>query len=113
MTKVLKDDRINHFFDGVEVARLRDHQKAFLTAALGGPNTYTGKDLAEAHKQLAASGFDDAHFDAAAGHLNDTLEDLSVPHELISEVMAIVESTRADVLKQVKNLDCSIKAMPA
>lgn len=82
------------------MARQRDHQKAFLTAALGGPNTYTGKDLGEAHKQLAASGLDDAHFDAAVGHLNDTLEDLSVPHELISEVMAIVESTHADVLNR-------------
>ncbi|WP_233258292.1 group 1 truncated hemoglobin [[Phormidium] sp. ETS-05] len=34
--RVLADDRINYFFDGVDMEQQRKHQKGFLTFAFGG-----------------------------------------------------------------------------
>lgn len=96
--KVLADPHIAHFFETVDMKRQRIKQKAFLTMAFGGPVNYTGKDMRRAHAPLVEKGLDDSHFDAVAGHLQATLQDLNVAPALIGEVMAIAESTRADVL---------------
>jgi two-component system chemotaxis sensor kinase CheA len=98
--KVLADDRISHFFDSVDMDAQRAKQKAFLTMAFGGPNSYTGKDLRAAHAPLVARGLDDSHFDAVAEHLQATLDELGVPGELSEQVMAIAASTRDDVLSK-------------
>lgn len=96
--KVLADDRIKHFFNDVDMEHQAAKQKAFLTFAFGGPNSYTGKDMRDAHAHLIAKGLDDSHFDAVMENLGATLQELKVPGELISEAAAIAESTRSDVL---------------
>lgn len=93
--KVLTDPVIMHFFDDVDMERQIGKQKAFLTMAFGGPNNYTGKDMREAHKHLDLT---DEHFNAVAGNLKSTLEELNVAGELIDQVMAIAASTHDDVL---------------
>ncbi len=98
--KVLADDSISHFFDDVEMDEQRAKQKAFLTMVFGGPNEYTGKDLRSAHAPLVKKGLDDSHFDAVAGHLQATLEELSVPADLVSEIITVAASTRDDVLNR-------------
>jgi len=98
--KVLADDRINMFFEGVDMEKQAAKQKAFLTMALGGPHNYTGKDMREGHKHLVEKGLNDSHFDAVMENLGATLKELGVPDELISEAAAIAESTRADVLNK-------------
>ncbi|MEQ6341241.1 MAG: group 1 truncated hemoglobin [Gammaproteobacteria bacterium] len=96
--KVLNDDRISSFFEGVDMDKQAAKQKAFLTMAFGGPHNYTGKDMRAAHAPLVERGLNDSHFDAVAEHLQATLKELNVPAELIAEVMAIAGSTRNDVL---------------
>ncbi|HSR54610.1 MAG TPA: group 1 truncated hemoglobin [Alphaproteobacteria bacterium] len=96
--KVLADPSINRFFEGVDMAKQRAKQKAFLAYAFGAPLPYSGKDLADAHAHLVADGLDDGHFDAVAGHLLATLQELGVPEDLAGEVMAITASTRDAVL---------------
>ena len=98
--KVLADDRISHFFDSVDMDAQRAKQKAFLTMAFGGPNSYTGKDLRAAHAPLVARGLDDSHFDAVAEHLQATLDELGVAADLSEQAMAIAASTRDDVLSK-------------
>ena len=68
--------------------------------AFGGPVKYDGKDLRQAHAHLVARGLNDSHFDAVAGHLQSTLKELGVANDLIAEVMALVGSTRNDVLNR-------------
>jgi hemoglobin len=97
-TKVLADDHISHFFQAVDMQKQRSKQKAFLIFAFGGPNKYTGKSMREGHAHLVERGLTDSHFDAVVGHLGSTLKELNVGDELISEVAAIAESTRDDVL---------------
>jgi hemoglobin len=43
-------------------------------------------------------GLTDEHFDAVAGHLKATLEELEVEAGLIDEVIELVGGTRAEVL---------------
>lgn len=98
-SKVLVDDRIKHFFEGIPVDRLRDHQKKFLTVAFGGPNNYSGRGMKAAHsKMVKEMGLTDLHFDAVMEHLGATLTELNVPADLIGEAAAIAESTREAVL---------------
>ena len=96
--KVLADDRISDFFDGVDMDKQAAKQKAFLTMAFGGPNNYTGEDMRKGHAHLVARGLNDSHFDAVVENLGGTLQELGVPDALIGEVAAIAETTRNDVL---------------
>lgn len=96
--KVLADERINKFFEGVDMDRQAAKQKAFLTMAFGGPHNYTGKDMREGHAHLVKNGLNDSHFDAVMENLGATLQELNVPEELIKQAAAIAESTRNDVL---------------
>jgi hemoglobin len=96
--KVLADDRISDFFDGVDMDKQAAKQKAFLTMAFGGPNNYTGEDMRKGHAHLVARGLNDSHFDAVVEDLGGTLKELGVADELIGEVAAIAETTRNDVL---------------
>ena len=96
--KVLADDRINKFFEDVDMEQQAAKQKAFLTMAFGGPHSYTGKDMREGHAHLVKNGLNESHFDAVMENLGATLKELNVPDELIAEAAAIAESTRNDVL---------------
>jgi hemoglobin len=96
--KVLADNRIKHFFEDINMNVQRRKQKEFLSAALGGPIPWTGKDMRKAHANLP--GLNDTHFNAVAENLQKTLEELKVKPELIKQVMAIAASTRGDVLNR-------------
>jgi hemoglobin len=99
--KVLADDRIKHFFDGVDMVRQRGHQKLFLTYAFGGAPSYPGRAMRVAHQRLVADqGLSDEHFDAVLDDLANTLKELGIPDELVSEAAEIAESTRNDVLNR-------------
>jgi hemoglobin len=43
-------------------------------------------------------GLSDPHFDAVAKHLNDTLNELSVPAELVTQIMGAAAGLRNAVL---------------
>lgn len=98
--KVLADDRVNKFFETVDMDRQRFKQKAFLTYAFGGMNHYTGKNMRDGHKHLVERGLNDSHVDAIKEHLGSTLKELGVSDDLIAKVAAIAESTRDDVLNR-------------
>lgn len=98
---VLADDRIKHFFEGVDMAQLAQHQKRFMTYAMGGLPDYPGRTLRAAHQGLVEKlGLTDRHFDAVQEDLAAALRDLSVADDLIAEVAALVETTRDDVLNR-------------
>lgn len=96
--KVLADSRIKHFFDDINMNKQRRKQKEFLSAAFGGPNPWTGKDMRKAHANLP--GLNETHFNAVAENLQKTLEELKVPKDLIDQVMAIAASTKDAVLNK-------------
>lgn len=98
--KVLADERVNKFFDGVDMEKQAAKQKGFLTMAFGGPHNYTGKDMREGHKHLVAKGLNDTHVDVIIELLGSTLKELGVGDEDITEAARIAESARDDVLNR-------------
>ena len=96
--KVLADNRINGFFEGVDMQKQARMQKGFLTYAFGGPANYTGKGMEVAHRKLVQNGLNDSHFDAVIENLGATLKDLGVADDLIAEAAAIAETVRDPVL---------------
>ena len=74
------------------------HKCFFMAWAFGGPAEYKGRDLRTAHQGLLSRGLNDTHFDAVAMHLKATLEELGITPDLVKEVLAVVETTRKDVL---------------
>lgn len=96
--KVLSDERVNYFFDGVDMEKQINKQKGFLTMVFGGPNNYSGKDMREGHRHLVKKGLNDSHVDAIIELLGGTLKELGVADADITEVAAIANSVRDDVL---------------
>jgi Bacterial-like globin len=47
--RVIADPQLVGYFSGVDMMRQRRHMATFLSGALGGPRTYTGRDLETAH----------------------------------------------------------------
>ena len=93
--RVLADPALGPVFAGVDVDRLKGHQRAFMAAALGGPQLYAGRDMASAHAGLGITG---AQFDAVVGHLVATLTALGVPDVTIGEIGAALLPLRADIV---------------
>jgi len=101
--KVLSDERIRHFFEGIDMVKQRAHQKAFLTYAFGGTSKYDGRYMREAHQDLVEKrGLSGEHFDAVAENLLETLKEMGVSQELRDEVAAIAAAPqhKKDVLNQ-------------
>ncbi len=97
--KVLADDRVKHFFDDINMNAQRRKQKEFLSAALGGPLPWTGRDMRAAHADLSLN---ESHFNAIAENLVNTLKDLKISQDLIDQVVALVATTKDDVLNRPK-----------
>jgi len=98
--KMLADDRVARFFEGVDMEQQAAKQAGFLTMVTGGPHNYTGKDMREGHKHLLAQGLDDTHVDVVIEHLGATLKELGVGDAQIQEVADLANSVRDDVLSR-------------
>ncbi len=95
--KVLADERINHFFQNLDMVAQANKQKAFLTMAFGGPHNYSGKDMRVGHAHLALN---EGHFNAVVELLAATLKELGVGDSDIGEVAKIANSVKDDVLNR-------------
>lgn len=96
--RLLWDERVNYFFDDIDLAQQIIKQKGFLTMAFGGPNYYTGKSMQEGHRHLLTRGLNDLHVDIVIEHLGATLQELGAKEEDIVEVLTIANNAREDVL---------------
>jgi len=66
------DSELEHFFDGVDVRRLVDHQTKFIASVMGGPASFSDEHLGRAHRHL---GITRADFALLADLFRETLED--------------------------------------
>lgn len=99
--RVMTDHSLAHFFDRTSMDKQREKQKAFLAYVFGGPTNYSRKSLRVTHQRLVEEyGLKDSHFDSVVSHLRSTLKEFKVDPELIKEVVALVETTRNDVLNR-------------
>jgi hemoglobin len=99
VTRLQADAQLGRFWqhrgdDGIarEVQLLID----FLCASAGGPMYYTGRDMALTHQGMRISESDWA---ALSGHVTATLAHFHVPEVETQQVLAFVESTKADIVE--------------
>lgn len=93
--RVTADPDLAHYFDGIDMARLRGHQRAFIGAALGGPEPYLGRSMDEAHAGLAITAAD---FDAVVEHLVAVLVDLGVPMTKVEAIGAALAPLKDQIV---------------
>lgn len=93
--RLLDDPSLAPYFAGVDLAHLKSHQRAFIAAALGGPELYAGRDMAAAHAGLDIT---DGAFDAVVAHLVQTLTSLGVPDDTIAGIGAALAPLRGDIV---------------
>ena len=63
--------------------------------ATGGPQKYTGRSMAESHKDLRITS---QEWEAFLDDFQQTLDKFSVPQQEQAELKAIVDSTRSDIV---------------
>jgi len=117
VTRALADPRVNferkgvkrggfsiHYNKPVEwnptkenVDKLKLHLAQFITLATGGPPKYEGGEMKPVHAGMHIT---NPEFDAAIGDLKASLDKFSVPNAEQKELLAIVESTRPQVVEE-------------
>ena len=116
--RVLEDPRVNWQRKGVDrggwfrrsspnavmwtatsenVATLKRHLAQFFSLATGGPPNYEGKNIRAAHADMRIT---NPEFDAVVGDLKASLDKLQVAQQEQKELLAIVESTRPQVVTE-------------
>ena len=93
--RVTADPLVSPWFAGVDLERLKGHQRAFIAAALGGPELFAGRDMNVAHAGLGITG---PAFDAVVEHLALTLRDIGVDGAAIAQITARLEPLKADIV---------------
>lgn len=94
--RVTADPLLEPYFEHVDMQRLKGHQRAFLAAALGGPEMFSGRDIATAHSHLNITG---PAFEAVSEHLAITLRDIGVDAETIAQVTARIATYKAEIVE--------------
>ncbi|BBZ34662.1 group I truncated hemoglobin [Mycolicibacterium confluentis] len=92
--RVLGDPQLSGYFEGTDVSRLKRHQRAFISAAIGGPAPYLGRTMREAHARLD---IDPADFDRVVEHLVATLAALGVPEATIGAIGATLAPLKDEI----------------
>ncbi len=94
--KIQASPSLAKYFLGVDMKRLIDHQTKFLCVALGGPNTYEGRSIREAHKSL---NIEHSAFAEVAKLLHESLTEAGVEPMDINAVMTLIGKLESDVVK--------------
>jgi hemoglobin len=90
--KALAQPEVAPFFAETQMMRLVDHQTKFVATVMGGPTSYSDKQLAQIHATL---GIDQAAFNAVLNVLRETLEEFGVAEDDKREILKIFHAKAA------------------
>lgn len=93
--RVVADKNLRPYFDGVDIDGVKAHQRDFVAVAIGGPESYAGRHLDEAHTGL---GINSAAFARLVDHLVYTLKSLGVDRETIAAIVATLAPLENEVV---------------
>jgi hemoglobin len=95
--RVLSDEQLIPYFDGMDMDELRAHQIQFISSVAGGPVEYSGGDMREAHAHLDIN---EADFEAVGAHLETALRTNGVSEENIESIMGEVVALKEPILNR-------------
>ena len=99
LPRLESDSRLERFWEHRDEDKINQEKQLlidFLCANAGGPLLYTGRDNKTSHRGMGVSETDWEKF---IGHLNATLDNFQLPTQERSDVIAFIESTRADIVE--------------
>lgn len=91
------DPLVGHYFEDISLPDQKRHMVMMLTKVLGGPDTYDGRPLDEAHQPL---GISDADYDRVGETLMGILGDAGVPDDIQGRVVEVLGAVRPQVVSQ-------------
>jgi hemoglobin len=92
----LADNGLKRFYEGTDVDRIKRMNRAFLATALRPSGEHFPISVKRAHRNMEIFGED---FDKFARNLSLTLNDSSISKPDIEEIMNVISSFRADLVK--------------
>ncbi len=95
--RVLGDPSLAPFFRHKQRKGLEKSQVRFFSQALGGPRNYSGRTMAEAHKNMNITV---KTFDKVAEYLNDTLLAVGVAENLAEQIMQAVAPLKGEIVNE-------------
>ena len=95
---VLGDFRLAPYFESTDLPRLKRHQVLLISQVLGGPASYDGRDLRQAHAGMDISRED---FGLVVGYLAQALSEAGVEAAVIARVGATLAEAEDDVVATV------------
>ncbi len=96
VARVADDSRINGKFGRSDIPRLKSMLVDQVCEATGGPCTYTGREMKDAH---AAMGVTTGEFGALVGDLVATLDQFSVPKAEQDELLGLLAPMEDDIVE--------------
>ena len=93
--RVLENDTLAPFFDGVDMSKQIDHQTVFFASLMGGPASHSNEALRQVHAHLDIS---DAVFQELAEVLRETLEDFDFEDNDVDAVMQEISTRKPFIL---------------
>jgi hemoglobin len=93
--QVVPDKRINAFFAGTDLTRLKQLLTEFAANATGGAEKYTGRDMKSSHAGL---GITMADFNALVEDLSKSLDVFKVPAREKGELLAALAALSKDIV---------------
>ena len=96
--RVLSDPELGPFFAHTDMAKLRRMQVEFFASALGGPTTYAGMTLADAHR---GRGIQPRHLTRFVEHLLATLQDQGLDDDDVDAIVDHVNTVAGEITGQV------------
>jgi hemoglobin len=97
---VAKDDRINQKFARTDLARLTRMLIDQVCEATGGPCTYAGRNMKDAHTGMQVTS---GEFDALVQDLVATLNHFNVPKREQDELVGILGPLKGDIVEVDSN----------
>jgi hemoglobin len=95
--RLTADPLVGHYFETIDLPQQKRHMVLMLTKVLGGPDTYQGRPLDEAHQPL---GISDADYDRVGEHLMGILGEAGAPDDIRDRVVGVLGAVRPQVVTQ-------------
>jgi hemoglobin len=93
--RVLSDPELAVYFKGSNMPRLKGKQVEFFTAALGGPDEYTGLSMKEVHR---GRGIGHHEFGLVAKYLTEALLAAGVPDDTTNTIIGAIAPLATDIV---------------
>ena len=95
--RVSDDPRIAHHFKDVDIINLNDRLVEFLCVTSGGPCSYAGKDMAEAHKHVKVA---EADFNALVEDLMWAMDERGLPRTTQNQLLRRLAAFQREVVRR-------------